>query len=945
MNKKEINSKSSIAIAQFVMRATGRYSIRPAQGFEGPGRYILYRQNHFTGLTIHEDDSCAISTSHRPCDNLSTQLWMLENTFEAVFKVISTVGVCSPCAPTGSEKDLQGGSDRRRQKSEQDAGECEENRGRQAVCLTGALRAEVFMTAFQRKRRTQSGLEACERKAARLARMDGPWPRLIQPSSATFPISPMQFDPETAPNVEVLKMIHPHARDFRIAFRSSDHTYFVDGQRTLGSVTGMIHASCAPFEADNVIARMMSGRNWPRAGYLKPEVSFTWMSRLGIFCPEILDLYSGSPRDDERISQLLRDLSSTQDIAAELDQLTLSPDDIKAMWEARGREAAHYGTYMHYLFEALINGHSVPQVSPEVRMLRSFLSKCAKDLTAWRTEWTIFGDEERLAGSIDFCARLPNGEMVLVDWKRTAGLPGKFNSAYHMRSPLCHLADCTGVHYRLQLNVYRHLLEKYYDVRVARMLVVCCHPEHYPTAFVDEVPRLEKETEDMLAAWCDARGGSTDYCGGKEASESAADIVEIWREIQFETPDVSTFQGQARQDLAQPQPVHAVYLPTEDDLDSYSSDDGIWDLRHDWYSQARHPRAPLDVAGGSFPAELLHSLPSFFFSFEYLHALASTSKAMRDSVRSGKHWRGRVVSLNTEEFQDTGRVRWMREVYLAAQAVVVSVKQLAMMQIFPKNVLLDWSAVPFSSGPVTGFESSDPLVGAASFELRLPATAVGMYIGVRDWSSLRDCREASCRLDNLLRSNSVVSCSFHGSPPQPSVVSGRPCLRANRSHRFDVRWSEHVFELSIDEACVLALRTRANALDGPDPLAKLSLRIWMRSRSVEEQVLLQPLPSPVCHRSRLLASKRCVLIFCVVVFRFASVVSRTPFFGSQDHLRALWIPRCALKSKMGRLPIVLDLDVRPSRPKISEKALSSLPEPVHGLRRRLRNLGRRRLGF
>ena len=91
----------------------------------------------------------------------------------SVHKVISTVGVCSPCAPTGSEKDLQGGSDRRRQKSEQDAGECEENRGRQAVCLTGALRAEVFMTAFQRKRRTQSGLEACERKAARLARMDG----------------------------------------------------------------------------------------------------------------------------------------------------------------------------------------------------------------------------------------------------------------------------------------------------------------------------------------------------------------------------------------------------------------------------------------------------------------------------------------------------------------------------------------------------------------------------------------------------------------------------------------------------------------------------------------------------------------------------------------------------------------------------------------------------
>ena len=135
-------------------------------------------------------------------------------------------------------------------------------------------------------------------------------------------------------------------------FRASDHTYYVDGRRTKGSVTGMIHAFCAPFDAGMVITRMMRGSNWPRAGYLKSDVSFTWMSRLGVLCPEILGLYSGSPRDDERISKLLRDLSSGQDIADELEQLTLSRDEIKEMWAARGREAAHYGTYMHYLFEA-----------------------------------------------------------------------------------------------------------------------------------------------------------------------------------------------------------------------------------------------------------------------------------------------------------------------------------------------------------------------------------------------------------------------------------------------------------------------------------------------------------------------------------------------------------------------------------------------------------------
>ena len=89
---------------------------------------------------------------------------------------------------------------------------------------------------------------------------------------------------------------------------------------------------------------------------------------------------------------------------------------------------------------------------------------------------------------------------MLIDWKRTLGLPGKFTSVQSMRPPVAHIADCTGMHYRLQLNVYRHLLEKYYDLRVSRMLVVCCHPEHYPAAFVDDVPRMERETKDILDA-------------------------------------------------------------------------------------------------------------------------------------------------------------------------------------------------------------------------------------------------------------------------------------------------------------------------------------------------------------------------------------------------------------------------------------------------------------
>ena len=162
---------------------------------------------------------------------------------------------------------------------------------------------------------------------------------------------------------------------------------------------------------------------------------------------------------------------------------------------------------MHFLFEAHLNGHKVPTASPEFRLLRYFL-QCEPKCTAWRTEWTIFAEEENLAGSIDFCARLPDGTFLLADWKRSAELRQKFSSSMKMRRPLQHLDDCAGMQYRLQLNAYRYILEKYYDLSVSRMLIVCCHPDNGSKPFVDEVPRMEAATEAMMQTRRDQAGGA-----------------------------------------------------------------------------------------------------------------------------------------------------------------------------------------------------------------------------------------------------------------------------------------------------------------------------------------------------------------------------------------------------------------------------------------------------
>ena len=96
-------------------------------------------------------------------------------------------------------------------------------------------------------------------------------------------------------------------------------------------------------------------------------------------------------------------------------------------------------------------------------------------------------------------AKHADGTLVLVDWKRSKGLAGKYHSPYGvMNGGLNHLPDAQGVHYRLQLNLYRHMLETLYGYRVSRMLVVCCHPE-LQEPFVDEVPEMDRETSVLLA--------------------------------------------------------------------------------------------------------------------------------------------------------------------------------------------------------------------------------------------------------------------------------------------------------------------------------------------------------------------------------------------------------------------------------------------------------------
>ncbi|CAE8658603.1 unnamed protein product [Polarella glacialis] len=277
-------------------------------------------------------------------------------------------------------------------------------------------------------------------------------PLVVGDKSQTIPEPPVDFVHGIIPAVEgsLLKNMHLHIRDNALTFEPVAHKYFINGVPTIGSVTGLLHDFVNEFNADTAIQMMRRSRNWPRAEYLQ----------------------DGLPMTDEQI---------------------------KSKWEHNRVDAANQGTYMHLTFELYLNRWTISNYSVEMNIFLKYLSTL-DGLTAYRTEWMIYGEDLNLAGSIDFVATRSDGALVLFDWKRTKELHTKYSNRFQsMTGPLSHLADCAGMHYRLQLNVYRYILEKYYGQKVHSMFVVGCHPAYASSqAFVDEVPILEDETTILI---------------------------------------------------------------------------------------------------------------------------------------------------------------------------------------------------------------------------------------------------------------------------------------------------------------------------------------------------------------------------------------------------------------------------------------------------------------
>jgi ATP-dependent exoDNAse (exonuclease V) beta subunit len=267
----------------------------------------------------------------------------------------------------------------------------------------------------------------------------------------------------------VLSQLNSHPRDKHITFYEEGHKYVIDLEPNIKytSVTTWIHTHFEKFDADKIIAKMMSGSGWKKG-----------------------HKYWG-----------------------------MMPDQIKSQWNSSNSMGSGAGTNLHYEIECFNNNKHLSNHYTNKELLEMYLStekqisetsvewqyfiNFIKDhayLKPYRTEWNVFNEDIAISGSIDMVYENPDGTLSIYDWKRCKNITriNKFNK-FGLPPAICHLPDSNFWEYSLQLNTYKYILETKYRKIVKDLYLVRLHPDAEEKNYeLIELPILTTEIKELL---------------------------------------------------------------------------------------------------------------------------------------------------------------------------------------------------------------------------------------------------------------------------------------------------------------------------------------------------------------------------------------------------------------------------------------------------------------
>jgi len=263
-----------------------------------------------------------------------------------------------------------------------------------------------------------------------------------------------------------LSQTNPHIRDQNLVFDEPAHKYSIttDPTSKYTSVTTWNHTHFPHFDADEVIEKMMKGKNWN-------QYNKYW----GKTAQEIKD---GWTANAQAVSGAGTDLHF--DIECFMNQeITNTTPKLKPNPNPKPSHKDLLENYEAYLAA----GNPLPNDSVEWQYFLTF-ARQFPDLVPYRTEWMIYHEDLKLAGSIDMVYENPDGTLMIYDWKRAKEIAKTtgFNS-YALTECIEHLPNTNFWHYSLQLNTYKAILESKYDKKITALYLVRLHPNNPKKTF------------------------------------------------------------------------------------------------------------------------------------------------------------------------------------------------------------------------------------------------------------------------------------------------------------------------------------------------------------------------------------------------------------------------------------------------------------------------------
>jgi hypothetical protein len=167
-------------------------------------------------------------------------------------------------------------------------------------------------------------------------------------------------------------------------------------------------------------------------------------------------------------------------------------------------EAAEKGTFLHNQIENYLKQTEFDSDSKEFALFLDFYNKEIKprNLLFFDAERMIVSEKYNVAGTID-CLFKKEGkdEYVMLDWKRSKkliidGRPRIFGYGYAL-SELNTLDNSSFNRYCLQQNIYKHIAETEYGMKISSMKLVVLH-ENYSDYHVVDVPIMKREASIIL---------------------------------------------------------------------------------------------------------------------------------------------------------------------------------------------------------------------------------------------------------------------------------------------------------------------------------------------------------------------------------------------------------------------------------------------------------------